>query len=236
MINSFSKRVKRHIAVTAVCIISVALAAFWLILMRDVSFYFSAAAVIILSFVPFFTRFENTEHSAGEVALLASMIAFAVVSRAAFYYVPQVKPIGAAVILCAVCLGAERGYFVGVMSAFVSNFIFGQGAWTPFQMLALGTVGLISGALFYRVRERVNSIVLAAVGFLLCSAVYGVITDLSTVLMMYGRRVTLKGALAVFAAGVPTSLIFGAATAAFLLFFGKVFIRKTTRIIDKYIK
>ena len=94
------------------------------------SFYLVCVIVIVLSLLPFFISYENSKPSAREVSLVAVLSALAVASRAVFYFVPQFKPIGAVVIVSAVCLGPQRGYIIGSLSAFVSNFIFGQGVWT----------------------------------------------------------------------------------------------------------
>ena len=112
------------------------------------SYYIASAGILFLSMLPFFIRYEKRKTSPREMTLLATFVALAVVSRAAFYLIPQVKPIAAVVIVAAVCLGADRGFFVGAFSAFVSNFLFGQGYWTPFQMAALGWSGSSRGLSF----------------------------------------------------------------------------------------
>ena len=229
----------KSVILWAVAVLSPVLVIVWQLLLHEVSWYVMAAAVMLLSMVPFLFRFERRRASAREVALLATLIALAVVSRAAFFLVPQVKPVAAVVIVSAACLGAESGYLIGVFTAFLSNFIFGQGLWTPYQMFALGMVGLIAGLLFYRKktgnpRSMAYRIMLSAVGFVLAFAVYGLLVDISTILVTYGNHVTAAGILSVYAAGVPFSLIFGASTAVFLFLFGEAFIRKVTRIITKY--
>lgn len=203
----------------------------WQLWFKDVSYYIPSAVLLVFSMLPMFFEYEKRRSSAREITLTASLIALAVVSRAAFYLIPQVKPIAAVVIVSAVCLGPERGYIVGAMSAFISNFMFGQGPWTPFQMAALGLVGLISGLIFSR---RCNRIMLAAVGFVLAFALYGAVTDISTILMMYGNKITLAGVLSVYASGVLFSLVFGISTAVFLFIFGEPFIKKIKRVITKY--
>lgn len=199
---------------------------------EQVNFYVTSIAVLVLSMLPFFVGFELKKIKSGEITLVATLIALAVASRAAFYLIPQFKPIGAVVIVSAVCLGAQRGYIVGAFSAFVSNFIFGQGFWTPFQMVALGLVGLIAGLIFKRVKP--NRVSLSVVGFVLCFVLYGFIVDMSTVISVYGNNFDFKGALSVYLAGAPFSAVFGAATAVFLFLFGEAFIKKTERIILKY--
>lgn len=220
----------KQFAVWSAVFVSVVGMIVWQLAFKNVNFYIICAAMLVLSMLPFLVRFERRQSAAREIALTATMIALAVVSRAAFYLIPQVKPIAAVVIVAAVCLGAERGYLIGAFSAFISNFLFGQGYWTPFQMAALGAVGLLAGLLL----KKANRWVLAVGGFLLAFAVYGVIVDLSTVLVALGNRMTLSGVLSIYAAGVPFSFVFGISTAVFLFLFGEVFIKKLNRVIIKY--
>ena len=199
---------------------------------KSINYYISSIVVLVLSMLPLFAVFEAKSLTARDLTLTATLIALAVVGRAAFYLIPQVKPIAAIVIASAVCLGSQRGYIIGAFSAFVSNFIFGQGIWTPFQMVALGTVGLLAGLVFQRL--KVNRYTLSVVGFFLASFVYGIIVDMSTVLSVYGNNITLKGALSVYASGAVFNLVFGVSTAVFLFLFGMPFITKIESISTKY--
>lgn len=202
----------------------------WQLFFTDTNYYLVAVVILILSMLPFFVSFEKSRPSARELTLIAGLIAVAVISRAVFYLIPQVKPIGAVVIVCGACLGAKRGYFIGAMSAFLSNFIFGQGIWTPFQMVAMGIVGLAAGLMFNKKAKRIP---MAIAGFVLCFAVYGLIVDLSSVLMMTNDY-SMMSVLSIYAAGVPFGLTFGATTAVFLLLFGEAFAKKINRIVMKY--
>lgn len=213
--------------------LSLAFIVLWQFLFSDsVNYYIVSVVILIASMLPFFVSYEQKKVTARDITLTATLIALAVVSRAAFYLIPQVKPIAAVVIVSAVCLGAHKGYIVGAFSAFVSNFIFGQGMWTPFQMVALGTVGLLAGLIFRWL--KVNRYTLSIVGFVLATVVYGAIVDMSTVLSAYGNNITLKGALSIYASGAVFSLVFGGATAVFLFLFGMPFITKIERISKKY--
>lgn len=213
--------------------LSLAFIVLWQFLFADsVNYYIVSVVILIASMLPFFVSYEQKKVTARDITLTATLITLAVVSRTAFYLVPQVKPIAAVVIVSAVCLGAHKGYIVGAFSAFVSNFIFGQGMWTPFQMVALGTVGLLAGLIFRWL--KVNRYTLSIVGFVLARVVYGAIVDMSTVLSAYGNNVTLKGALSIYASGAVFSLVFGGATAVFLFLFGMPFITKIERISKKY--
>ena len=203
--------------------LSLAFIVLWQFLFADsVNYYIVSVVILIASMLPFFVSYEQKRVTARDITLTATLIALAVVSRAAFYLVPQVKPIAAVVIVSAVCLGAHKGYI----------FIFGQGMWTPFQMVALGTVGLLAGLIFRWL--KVNRYTLSIVGFVLATVVYGAIVDMSTVLSAYGNNVTLKGALSIYASGAVFSLVFGGATAVFLFLFGMPFITKIERISKKY--
>ena len=203
----------------------------WQIFFSNTNYYFVSVLIIIVSMLPFFSSFEKSEHTSKDITLIASLTALAVVSRAVFYLVPQVKPIAAVVGGSGAVLGAKRGYLIGALSMFVSNFIFGQGAWTPFQMVAMASVGLCFGLVFDYIKP--TKISLSVVGFLSVLILYGLIVDLSSVLY-FNSDMTFKGIVAIYASGVPFNLVFAGVTALFLYFFGETFIKKIERINIKY--
>lgn len=224
---------KKSVLISVIAVSSLALILVWQFLFaKSVNYYMTSVAILLLSMLPFFASFERGESVSSEIAVLATMIALAVVSRAAFYLIPQVKPIAAVVVVAGVCFGAERGYIVGAFSAFVSNFIFGQGMWTPFQMVAMGMIGLVAGLVFKRIKA--NRWSLAIVGFVLASVLYGLIVDMSTILSVYGNNITWSGVLSVYGSGAVFSAVFGLATAVFLFLFGEPFIKKIERVNKKY--
>ena len=63
---------------------------------------------------------------------------------------PQFKPVAAMVIITGVTLGGESGFLVGAIGAFVSNFYFSQGPWTPWQMFSFGIIGFVAGVIFQK--------------------------------------------------------------------------------------
>ncbi|MCH5317667.1 MAG: ECF transporter S component [Eubacterium sp.] len=226
------KRKALKILPAILVLLTAVLIVIWQIFLSETtSVYLISAIILLISMIPFLLTFERSAPSARELALLAVLISLAVASRAVFYLVPQFKPIAAVVIASAVCLGAERGYIIGTFSAFVSNFIFGQGIWTPFQMVALGLVGFLAGIIFKIIKP--NRWSLSIVGFILAFVLYGIIADSSSVLIMVSDF-NLESVLAVYGAGVPFSAIFGGATAVFLFLFGEGFIKKLDRINTKY--
>jgi energy-coupling factor transport system substrate-specific component len=58
-------------------------------------------------------------------------------------------------VVAGVALGPRAGASVGALAALVSNFYLGQGAYTPWQMLAWGACGLIGGLAAPLLRRRV---------------------------------------------------------------------------------
>ena len=202
-------------------VLIIAFVVLWQIFFSNTNYYLVSVLIIIVSMLPFFSSFEKSEHTSKDITLIASLTALAVVSRAVFYLVPQVKPIAAVVGVSGAVLGAKRGYLIGALSMFVSNFIFGQGAWTPFQMVAMASVGLCFGLVFNYIKP--TKISLSVVGFL------------SVLIVLYfNSDMTFKGIVAIYASGVPFNLVFAGVTALFLYFFGETFIKKIERINIKY--
>ena len=151
--------------------------------------------------------------------------------RIAFFFLPQIKPIAAVVILAGVSFGGEVGFVTGALSAFVSNFYFGQGSWTPFQMVALGLVGFFAGVFFYG-RESKRWLV-ALYGFFAVVIIYGAIVDLNTIFFT-SQQLSLSVVCFVYLSGLPFNLLFGAATAGFLFCLYKPVLRRIERMVKKY--
>jgi energy-coupling factor transport system substrate-specific component len=123
----------------------------------DRSYYAVSLAIIVLSMLPFALVFEGRKPHARELVIIAVMVALTVAGRAAFFMTPQFKPVAALVIISGAALGAESGFVIGALSGFVSNFIFGQGPWTPWQMFAFGVIGFISGLIFKRLSATIGN-------------------------------------------------------------------------------
>ena len=88
-------------------------------------------------------RDERRRPQAREVAVIAVLCALGVAGRAAFSMLPQCKPVIALTVLTGAALGGESGFLVGAVTMLASNVLFGQGPWTPWQMFALGLIGLL---------------------------------------------------------------------------------------------
>ncbi len=195
--------------------------------------YIPAALICIAALVPFFAVYERRRHLTAELTVTAVFTAAAALSRAAFYALPEVKPIAAVCVIAGVVFGAHTGFMCGALSMLVSNIIFGQGPWTPFQMLGLGLSALICSLIFRNGKLRNSRIALAVIPAVTVFAVYGCIADLQSVLF-YVTEPNLKAIIAVFAAGVPFNAIFGVTTGIITGLIGKNAIERLERIKVKY--
>ena len=152
---------------------------------------------------------------------------------------PNFKPVSAIIIITALAFGPEAGYLTGALAAILSNFLFGQGPWTPWQMLAFGVAGLVAGLLAdARVFPRANlswprRIALATVGFVLIVGLVGPILDTSTFFYL-STAPTPELAAVVYLAGLPVNAIHGAATALTLLVVANPLLDQLARVRVKY--
>ncbi len=199
----------------------------------DRKYFVISVLLVLYALIPFFAGFERKKPKAREIVILAVLIATAVVGRAAFFMIPNFKPIVAIIIISGVALGKESGFLVGAMSAFVSNFLFGQGPWTPYQMIAMAIIGYLAGLIFHRFEGRIRIFPLVVFGALTTFFLYGAIVDLWTIFSATSEP-TMATVIGIYAAGVPFNLTHAAATAIFLLLLTKPMLGKLNRVRVKY--
>lgn len=219
------------IAVSALLIPATILAGIFLL--DGKRYLFISLLVLAEILIPFALLFEKRKPMAKELVLPAVLAALAVAGRAAFYALPNVKPVLALVILSGAALGGETGFLVGALSMLLSNIIFGQGPWTPWQMLAMGLCGFLAGVFCRKEFMRTRRLPLAVFGFASAVAVYGVIMNVSSAVTWY-TELSWKTVFAYCAAGLPFDALHGASTAAFLWLLGKPMLKKFDRIRIKY--
>ena len=195
--------------------------------------YAISLLIIICAMIPFFMVFEKRKPQARELIIIATLSAIAVAGRAAFFMLPQFKPVCAIVIIAGVCFGAESGFLVGAVSGFVSNFFFGQGAHTPWQMFCFGIIGFIAGILFKKGLLKRSRIALCIYGGLSVFLIYGGIINMGTMLGS-GTAINWAAVLARYASAIPMDLIHAGATVFFLYVLSQPMIEKLERIKTKY--
>jgi uncharacterized membrane protein len=192
--------------------------------------YYAAVTVIIalLSCVPFLVSFDG--NSSRRVVILAVMTALTVAGRFVFAPIPFFKPVTAMVVISAMYFGSELGFLTGALSAVISNFYFGQGPWTPFQMFSWGIIGLVAGIL----SDPLNrSRIILCIYAVLSGIAYSMIMDVWTTLWA-DNSFNPERFIASVTASAPITLIYAVSNVIFLLILTPLFGKKIQRIIDKY--
>lgn len=193
------------------------------------SYAIVSLAVALLACVPFFISFEKTS-STRRLVMLAVMTALSVAGRFIFAPIPFFKPVTAMVVIAGMYFGAEFGFLTGALSAVISNFYFGQGAWTPFQMFSWGIIGFIAGILSSQlIRSKIILIIYGA----LAGVVYSLIMDIWTVLWMDGMFNPARFSAAVITA-LPVTLKYVISNIIFLIILAPLFGKKIERLKQKY--
>ncbi len=196
-------------------------------------YYYISAALIILAILPFVIMFEGRKPKARELVTISVLCALAVVGRVAFYMVPQFKPTLAIIIIAGMALGSQRGFMIGVITAFVSNMFVGQGPWTPWQMLAMGAVGLLAGFMYKKEALPKTPVPVCVFGFLTTVIVYGGIMNPAS-LIMAGSEINGTVLAACYLTGLPFDAIHGLSTVIFLALLAKPMLGKLDRVKKKY--
>lgn len=190
-------------------------------------------AIIVETMLPFFLIFEGRKPQARELVILSVLSALAIGGRAVFFALPGFKPVAAMVILTGVAFGAEAGFMVGAMTMFCSNVLFGQGPWTPWQMFAMGIMGLLAGVLFRKGLLHRDRFSLSVFGGLVTFLIYGGIMNPASVLM-YQPNPDWQMILTAYVTGVPADAIHALATVLFLWFLSEPMLEKLDRVKVKY--
>jgi energy-coupling factor transport system substrate-specific component len=191
-----------------------------------VSWPLGAYGMLALALAAGFVWYERTKPDARVVALVGTLAALAALGRIAFAPLPNVKPTTDIVLAAGYALGGAPGFVVGAVAALTSNFFFGQGPWTPWQMAGWGLTGLLGAGLAQLTRGRIGRWPLALVCFLAGFAF--------TVLGDVGDWVTFSdhslGALGLYVGqGLGFDLVHAAGCLAFALAFGPALIRSLRR-------
>ena len=196
------------------------------------SFYITGTLLILELLLPFFLAFEGRKPQARELVIIAVMCAIAIAGRVAIP-IPHFKAVFAFVMLAGIAFGPETGFMVGAITALVSNFFYGQGAYTPWQMFAYGAGGMAAGYCFTRDFLPKDRVVMAIFGFFAVVLWVGPLLDTSSLFLMV-TTVNANSVVAVYTAGFPANIANGVATALVLLLLGKPLLNKLDRIKIKY--
>lgn len=217
---------------------------------NDRMYLWISICIAVLACLPFFISFElrggfgkksgtapecaASEAQSGRgttrLIILASMTALSVLGRFIFAPLPFFKPVTAIVVITGMYLGAESGFLCGALSAILSNIMFGQGPWTPFQMFTWGIIGLFAG-LMAGILKR-NRIILSVFG-VLAGVLFSFTMDIWTVLWWDGKF-SFSRYLTALASAAGVTAVYAVSNVIFLWLLARPLGSKLERIIVKY--
>ena len=179
-----------------------------------------------LALLLFLAGIEQRSIGTRRMILASIFIALAIIGRC----LPIVKPVTALIILAGMYLGAQSGFLVGAMTALLSNFLYGQGPWTPFQMFAWGILGLLAGICANPLRQ--SRLLLYGYG-LLSGILFSMMMDVWTVLWQFGT-LSPDAYRAALLTALPWTLVYALSNFGFLLLLANPIGNKLARIEKKY--
>ena len=195
-------------------------------------YYITGVLIIAELSIPFFMMFEKRKPQARELVVLAVMIALAVIGRVAIP-IPHFKAAFAIIMLTGIAFGPEAGFIVGAITAFASNFFYGQGAYMPWQMMAYGAGGMLAGFVFIKNKIPKKPWVMAVVGFFAVVLWIGPLLDTSHIFIMM-PEISFATISASLASGFPVNVSQGICTALMMFVFGRPLLEKLDRVKQKY--
>jgi len=187
----------------------------------------AAFTILFLALAAGFAWYERAHPSSRILALVATLAALAALGRIAFAPLPNIKPTTDIVVLAGFALGAAPGFAVGATAALTSNLFFGQGPWTPWQMVGWGICGLL-GAALARVTRGEPSRLQLALACALAGAVYGVLLDVHDWLV-YAPERSAAQYVVVAGTSLPFNLAHIAGNVVFAATLGPALLRILTR-------
>ena len=202
-------------------------------LLGDRSYYAVSLLMVLEAMLPFFLAFEGRKPRARELVVTAVLCALGVAGRAAFFMLPQCKPVLALTILAGAALGGETGFLVGAVTMLVSNILFSQGPWTSWQMLGMGLCGFLAGLVFRRGGLPRKREALCAYGAVSAFLVYGILLNAYSALLATGA-LTWQSLAVYCASGFAMDAVQAGSTAVFLWFFAEPMLDKLERVKIKY--
>lgn len=223
---------RSHIATLVMCFLLIPLTLYLGTMFSGRSYYITGTLMIVELMIPFFMAFEGRKPQARELVLLAVMCALAIASRVAIP-IPNIKAIFAVIMLAGIAFGPEAGFMVGAIAAFASNFFYGQGPHTPWQMFAYGAGGMLSGFCFGKGRLPRKPWIMAVFGFVGVILWVGPLMDTSSIFLGIAE-IRLSTVWLIYLSGLSVNISQGICTALVMLLLGKPLLENLERIKIKY--
>lgn len=197
--------------------------------MLNSMFFFT---IVIALLALFFFLFEKHHHLSRDISVLVVMTTMGVVGKIGFFFIPGVDPLVAVVIFTGLYFGVFTGLMTGMLSVFIANFLFTQGPWTPFQMLATGLIGVLAGSFYkiYKNKPRASLLILGIVS----GVGYSLFMDIWTVLSIDGYF-SWQRYVFVLAPAIPFTITYVVSNVFFLELLYQPFDRVILRFQKKYL-
>ena len=229
------KLTKRTIVATVCILLLIPLTIFAGIFYMDDRQYNLIALIILFECtLPFLLVFEGRKPKARELVTIAVLCAIGIAGRSLFFMLPQFKPVLALTIIAGVAFGGESGFLVGAVTMLLSNMLFSQGPWTPWQMFSMGIIGFLAGVLFKKGWLRRTRVSLAVFGAFTAVVIYGGIMNPASMFMYSSQAITVKTLMAYYISGLPMDLVHALGTVIFIMFAAEPMLEKMDRIKVKY--
>jgi energy-coupling factor transport system substrate-specific component len=197
-----------------------------------VSYIAGSFLVLGVALAAGFGWYERTHPTTRVLALVATLAALAALGRVAFAALPNVKPTTDIVLLSGYVLGGAPGFVVGAVAALASNLFFGQGPWTPWQMVAWGGVGVF-GALLARVSGRRLPRVPLALACAFAGFAFGAVMNLYQWITYSGDHTEAK-LISSYAAAFSFDVAHAVGNLVFCLAFGPTLVRALSRYRTRF--
>ena len=223
---------KSNIAILVAFLLLIPLTLFLGTKLSGRSYYITGTLIIVELMIPFFMAFEGRKPQAREIVVISVMCALAIAGRVVIP-IPNFKASYAIIMLTGIAFGPEAGFMVGAITAFGSNFFYGQGPFTPWQMFAYGAGGMLSGFLFRKNWLPRNNYVMAVFGFLAVLLWVGPILDISTIFLAL-PEFSWSAAISMLVSGFSVNIIQAICTSLIMLLAGNAMLEKLDRVKMKY--
>ncbi len=174
--------------------------------------------------------YDRKNTNVKKLILIGVMTGMAVVGRFIFAPFPGFKPVTAIVVIAGIYLGTEAGFYCGALTPLITNFYFGQGPWTPFQMFIWGMTGIVAALLSNQLKN--NKIVIIVFG-VISGTIFSLFMDVYSVVWLTGGW-NWPTYFLMIASSLPFTVIYAISNVVFLLVLMKPIGEKLKRIIVKY--
>ena len=143
------------------------------------------------------SRLNNIQNKTFRLTQISIFSSIATISRCFIKIAPHSSAFLPIITLASFVTDKDCGFLLGAFSIFMSNIFLGQGSWTPWQMVAAGILGYLSGAVFNSKKVK-PSVTKLTVFYVFClTFIYCPIMNLYSFLLI-AKNVNINGIITYF--------------------------------------